>query len=56
MLELIPQGLNIDVVGKAEFCITVSLLIILLGLGCSSFRIKEIIIDDVFGSHRQLNR
>jgi len=33
MLELIPQGLNIDFVGKAKFCITVSLLIILLGIG-----------------------
>jgi preprotein translocase subunit SecF len=33
MLELIPRGLNIDFVGKAKFCITLSLLIILLGIG-----------------------
>src|SRR5919197_21799 len=33
MLELIPRGLNIDFVGKAKFCITLSLLIILLGVG-----------------------
>src|SRR5438874_3788644 len=33
MLELIPRGLNIDFVGKAKFCITLSLLIILLGAG-----------------------
>jgi preprotein translocase subunit SecF len=33
MLELIPRGLNIDFVGKAKFCITISLLIILLGIG-----------------------
>ena len=32
MLELIPQGLNIDFVGKAKVCITLSLLIILLGV------------------------
>ena len=32
MLELIPRGLNIDFVGKAKFCITLSLLIILLGV------------------------
>jgi preprotein translocase subunit SecF len=33
MVELIPRGLNIDFVGKAKFCITLSLLIILLGIG-----------------------
>jgi preprotein translocase subunit SecF len=33
MVELIPRGLNIDFVGKAKFCITVSLLIIFLGIG-----------------------
>jgi preprotein translocase subunit SecF len=33
MLELIPRGLNIDFVGKAKVCITLSLLIILLGIG-----------------------
>ena len=33
MLELIPRGLNIDFVGKAKFCITLSLLIILFGVG-----------------------
>ena len=33
MLELIPRGLNIDFVGKAKICITISLLIILLGIG-----------------------
>jgi len=32
MLELIPRGLNIDFIGKAKFCITISLLIILLGI------------------------
>jgi preprotein translocase subunit SecF len=33
MLELIPPGLRIDFVGKAKFCILVSLLVILCGLG-----------------------
>jgi len=33
MLELIPRGINIDFVGKAKFCIALSLLIILLGIG-----------------------
>jgi preprotein translocase subunit SecF len=33
MVELLPQQLNIDFVGKAKFCITLSLLVILLGLG-----------------------
>src|SRR4030095_5907563 len=33
MLELIPRGLNIDFVGKAKVCVTLSLLIILLGVG-----------------------
>lgn len=32
MLELIPPGLNVDFVSKAKFCITVSLLIIVLGV------------------------
>ena len=33
MLELIPRGINIDFVGKAKFCIALSLLLILLGIG-----------------------
>src|SRR2546428_7959468 len=31
MLEIIPQGLHIDFVGKAKYFITVSLVLILLG-------------------------
>jgi preprotein translocase subunit SecF len=33
MLELVPPGLNIDFLGKAKYCITASVLVILLGLG-----------------------
>src|SRR5215470_246903 len=33
MLEVIPQGLHIDFVGKAKYFITLSLLLILLGAG-----------------------
>jgi preprotein translocase subunit SecF len=33
MLELVPHGLNIDFIGKAKFCIPLSILIILIGLG-----------------------
>jgi preprotein translocase subunit SecF len=33
MLELIPPGLNIDFIGKAKFCIALSLLVILIGVG-----------------------
>jgi preprotein translocase subunit SecF len=32
MLELIPQGLNFDFIGKAKLCIAVSLAVILIGL------------------------
>ncbi len=31
MLEVIPQGLHIDFVGKAKYFITLSLVLILLG-------------------------
>ena len=41
MLELIPRGLNIDFVGKAKFCITLSLLIILLGVGSRVLEVRE---------------
>jgi preprotein translocase subunit SecF len=33
MLELVPPGLRIDFLGKAKFCIALSLLVILLGIG-----------------------
>lgn len=34
MLELVPPGINIDFVGKAKVCITISVLVILIG--CAS--------------------
>src|SRR5687768_5801996 len=33
MLELLPSGLHLDFIGKAKFYITLSLLVILAGLG-----------------------
>ncbi len=32
MLELVPPGLNIDFLGKAKICITISVVVILIGL------------------------
>ena len=32
MLELVPPGLNIDFLGKAKVCITISVVVILIGL------------------------
>lgn len=32
MLQLVPPGINIDFIGKAKFCLTLSLLVILTGV------------------------
>jgi len=38
MLELVPPGLNIDFLGKAKVCITISVVVILIGLASIVFR------------------
>lgn len=37
MLELVPPGLNIDFLGKAKLCITISAVVILIGLASIVF-------------------
>jgi preprotein translocase subunit SecF len=33
MLQLVPPGLNIDFIGKAKWCISLSIVVILVGIG-----------------------
>ena len=41
MLEFIPSGLHFDFIGQAKFYITLSLLVILAGLGVMFSRARR---------------